>query len=297
MIISRELPQWYSRGCIISAALLLLLLLVMPGAAAVQEQVYLGRITALDPLSNTLTIRAESQYSCDYSSGNTICRFTSMTPLQVVGSVTDEGIYNTFRNGDQVVATIMGGSGGSWVGIALVTPTPGIENWMATEIYGDPRSLPVLLAGDYLFEYTTIPDCSRCTGSVCKALSAHIILKSAGIKVLDQSLNSGQSTKYSGRNDGSSVSVLYLTGEAEAGQCSQAGPIAGIQPISNFIIHVVPPIGLVGSPGVITQPTAEGIEPKVTPQSTPAPTQAISGYLLPAGAICILALGLRRRFL
>ena len=263
--------------------------------AVVQESCYLGRITALDPLSNTLIIRAESQYSCDYSTGNPVCGFTPVTPLQVVGTVPDEGIYNIFHNGDQVVATIIGGSGGAWGGIALVATATGTEQWLVTELYGDPHTLPVSLAGNYRMDYTILPDCSSCSGSVCKALSAHVMLWSGENAVIDKSLNGGQSTVYSGRNDGSSVSILYLSGESGAGQCSQAGTIAGPQPISTFIIHVVPPIGQAGPQPITTQPTAEGIEPKVTPQSTPAPTRTPSGYFLALGGLGAAALAVRRR--
>lgn len=274
---------------------LFLIFLVMPSAAVVQEKVYLGRITALDPLSNTITIRAESQYFCDYSGAQPVCRFTPITPVQVVGTVPNEGIFTTFRNGDQVAAAIIGGSGSAWVGFALVIPGQGTDVWVATEMYGDPRTLPVTLAGDYQFEYSTLPDCTGCSGSVCRALSAQVILKSGAITVIDQSLNTGQSVRYSGRNDGSSVSILYLAGQADAAPCSHGAPASGLQPLSNFIIHVVPPIGQAASPGIVTQPTPMGIEPKVTPVATPAATQAFAGYLIPVAALSFIAVGVRRK--
>ena len=277
-------------------ALLTLCLLGMPAAAAVLETTYMGRITALDPLSGTITIRAESQYSCDYSGSVAVCSFAPITPMQVVGTVSDEGIFNTFRNNDPVVATILGASGGEWAGFALVAPVPGTDQWAATEVFGDPHTIPVNLAGNYEMDYSTTPDCSACTGSVCKAQSAHVVLKSEGNIVLERSLTAGNSARYSGRNDGSSVSILYLSGEADSGPCSPAGAMAGMQPISNFIIHVVPPIGQAGTPGIVTHPTAAGIEPKVTPLATPAATQAPSGCALVVTAFCIVAVGLRRQF-
>ncbi|OPX66254.1 MAG: hypothetical protein A4E37_02205 [Methanoregulaceae archaeon PtaB.Bin056] len=268
----------------------------MPVAAAIQEITYLGKITALDPLSGTITIRAESQYLCDYSRRDAACGFSPITPLQVVGTVPEEGIFNTFRNGDQVVATVMGASGGAWAGFAHVIPSSGKAQWVVTDLFGDPDTIPVPLAGDYEIEYSTTPDCNHCTGSVCKAQSAHVVLKSGGIPVLERTMTAGQSARYSGRNDGSSVSILYLTGEADAGTCTPAGSLAGMQPISNFILKVIQPIGQSATPGVVTHPTAEGIEPKVTPLSTPAPTQAPSGCILPLAALALVALWMRGRF-
>jgi len=66
MIGTHGLSSSHGRACVL-IVLILLALVAMPAAAAVQEIAYLGRITALDPLSGTITIRAESQYLCDYS--------------------------------------------------------------------------------------------------------------------------------------------------------------------------------------------------------------------------------------
>ena len=101
--------------------------------------------------------------------------------------------------------------------------------------------------------------------------------------------------EYSGRNDGSRVSIQYLSGETRSTQCSQEHAISGIQPVSSFIIHVVPPIGEQGTPRTMTQPTAEEFKAPATTPSTPAPTRAPTGVLLAAGAFAIIALGLRRQ--
>ncbi|MCQ8893167.1 MAG: hypothetical protein NQU46_00810 [Methanolinea sp.] len=270
-------------GCLLG---IILIGLAMPTAALVQESAYVGRVTAMDPLSQTLTIRAESLYGCDYSKGAPACGYSPITPLQIVGGVPEEGAFNTFHNGDLVAGTIIGGSGGQWAGIALVSAVTGAEGYVTTDIYGDPNTLPVQLAGGYTFEYTTLPDCSQCAGPVCKALSTRVLLKSAGMTVLDQSLNKGQSTRYSGRNDGSMVSIIYLSGEADSSPCSATAPGPGRQPVSTFVIHVTPPIGGATAGVIATHPTAEGIEPKVTPQSTVAPTRAA---LMPGAALLALS--------
>ena len=97
---------------------------------------------------------------------------TRCHPENLTGTVPDPSVFTVLKAGDPVVATSMGGAGGTWIGVAKVFPTPGIENWLATDIIGDPDSLPVNLAADYSFSYTTTPECGNCTGSVCNALSA-----------------------------------------------------------------------------------------------------------------------------
>jgi len=154
------------------------LCIASPVSAIVQESTYMGRVTAMDPISLTLTIRAESQYGCNYTGGQPSCGFMPITPVQVVGAVPDEGLFNTFHNGDLVTATILGGTGGQWAGIALVVLPPGSSTYLATDIYGDPKTIPVTLGGDYKVEYSTLPDCSSCSGSVCKALSARVVVRS-----------------------------------------------------------------------------------------------------------------------
>lgn len=270
---------------------------VTQASAIVGETTYLGRVTAMDPLSLTLTIRAESQYGCSYSGGTSTCGFSSITPVQVVGTVPDEGVFNIFHNGDLVAATILGGTGGQWAAIALAILPVGSNTYIATDIFGDPKTIPLDLGGDYQFDYSTLPDCSACSGSVCKALSAKIVLRSGDIVLLEQSLNNGQSAQYFGRNDGSSVSILYLSGEAPAGTCAGASPATGIQPVSNFIIHVTPPVGGFTAPqkAISSGEAGEKTQKTTTPERTKA-----AGFLLAPiavmGGMALIYCARRKKF-
>ncbi|MDI9632946.1 MAG: hypothetical protein QFX32_02690 [Methanolinea sp.] len=272
------------------------LLCVAPVPALVQETTYMGKVTALDPLSLTLTIRAESQYGCTYQGNAPACGFAPVTPMQVVGAVPDEGVYNTFRLDDTVVATILGGSGGRWAGIALVVTPPGSSTPVAKDIFGDPRTVPVPLGGDYRFEYAVRPDCGQCTGTVCRALGAQVKLWSGDLPVLERYLNSGQSAVYSGRNDGSRVSILYLSGEAAADQCPGVSPAAGVQPVSNFVIHVTPPLGGFSAPKQTVAPgvTGEGPAGTATPATPAQESTRAAGFTVAAAT---LAAGLAAAFL
>jgi hypothetical protein len=262
-------------------------------SALVQETTYLGRVTAMDPLSLTLTIRAESQYGCSYPGGSPSCVFSSITPVQVVGTVPDEGVFNTFHMGDLIAATILGGSGGRWAAIALAVTPPGSNTYVVSDIYGDPRTIPLPLGANYQFDYSTLPDCSACSGSVCKALSAHVVVKSGDKVLLDQSLNNGQSVRYSGRNDGSWISILYISGEAPADTCAGASPATGIQPVSSFVIHVNPPIGGFTAPPETRSPveiggSEEKARQTTEPEKTPRAFSLLLTPLVATGAMALI---------
>jgi hypothetical protein len=263
---------------------LLLVSIAAPAGAVLQQFTYLGTVTALDPVSESVTIRADAEYGCIYPAGGGApgCSFSAITPQELSGTSPDGIVFTRLTRGDRVVVSSLGSPGVEWVGIARVIAVSGTENWEATDIIGDPATIPVPLIADYGFSYETIPDCNTCTGAVCTALSVRVNLTSSGMSVVDRSMNTGQSFTYSGRNDNSSVEVLFMGGQAAALLCPEKTGMVGPQPVSTFIIHVNPPIGLVTQVPLSTMPTAEGIAAKVTPGTTPAPTK--SGFL-PFGCI------------
>jgi len=67
------------------------LCIASPVCAIVQESTYLGRVIALDPMSLTLTIRAESQYECNNTDGQPSCGFMPIRPLPSRGSSARRG--------------------------------------------------------------------------------------------------------------------------------------------------------------------------------------------------------------
>jgi hypothetical protein len=291
LVLERSDMRYLIISVLISA--LLLLSVAAPAGAVLQQYTYLGTVTALDPVSESVTIRAESEYGCAYPAGGgaPVCSFSPITPQELTGTSPDVIAFSRLIRGDKVVVSSLGAPGIEWVGIARVVAVPGNENWEATDIIGDPATIPVPLIADYGFSYETTPDCNKCTGAVCTALSARVNLTSSGMSIKDQSMNTGQSFTYSGRNDASSVEVIFLGGQAAASLCPGKAGVAGPQPISNFIIHVNPPIGLVTQIPVSTMPTAEGIAAKVTPGTTPAPTKAgILPFTCTGGILVLIAL-------
>jgi hypothetical protein len=266
-----------------------------PVSGVVQEIVYRGSLVSMNQSAGTITINAGYTYGCNFTASTQVCGWDTIKPENLTGTVPDPSSFTVLKAGDPVVATSMGGPGGRWIGIAKVFPTPGIENWLATDIVGDPDSIPVSLAADYSFEYNTTHECGNCTGSVCNALSADITLKSTDRIVLEKTLFKGGNVVYNGRNDNSSVIITYINGQGLADKCPGKGGMVGLQPVSVFIIHV--------NQG-IAAPAPEGTRPATTatpavqvtrttpPAQAPATkvptTKAAGSLLLPVYAIGII---------
>lgn len=269
-----------------------------PANAAVQEIVYRGNLVSMNQSAGTMTINAGYTYGCTFANGTSTCGWDPSKPVNLTGNVPDPSVFTVLKTGDPVVATSMGGPGGTWIGVAKVFPTPGIENWLATDIIGDPGSLPVNLAADYYFTYTTTPECGNCTGAVCNALSAAVTLNSTDRTVLEKTMTAGEKVIYNGRNDNSSVIITFVQGQGLAEKCPGKAGIVGMQPVSIFIIHVNQ--GLTAAAPVLTPldtaPATTLVTTTMTTPVTPVPvtsaptTKAAGSVLLPCCAIGILGL-------
>ncbi|MCX6700595.1 MAG: hypothetical protein NTV68_11870 [Methanomicrobiales archaeon] len=280
---------------LIAAAVVILA--AAPASAVIQEIVFRGTLASMNQSAGTITINAGYTYGCTFTNGTSTCTWDPGMAGNLTGTVPDPSVFTILKAGDPVVATSMGGPGGIWIGVAKVFPTPGIENWLATDIIGDPDSLPVDLAADYSFQYTAIPECGNCTGSVCNALSAAITLNSTDRTVLEKTLGKGESVVYNGRNDNSSVIIKFVQGQGLADKCPGKAGMVGLQPVSTFIIHVNQ--GLAAPAPTLTTPKTEAVPVVATTMTTSSPpvsvtsvpaTKAAGSILLPFFAIGILGL-------
>jgi len=280
---------------LIAAALVILV--AAPASAAIQEIVFRGTLVSMNQSAGTITINAGYTYGCTFANGTSACSWNPAKPENLTGTVPDPAVFTVLKAGDPVVATSMGGPGGTWIGVAKVFPTPGIENWLATDIIGDPDSLPVDLAADYSFVYITTPECGNCTGSVCNALSAAITLNSTDRTVLEKTLRSGEKVVYNGRNDNSSVIITFVKGQGLAENCPGKAGIVGLQPVSTFIIHVnqglaspAPAVTPAISPATQAITTTMTAPPRMVPVSIIPTTKAPGSIFLPFYALGILGL-------
>ncbi|MGD0080113.1 MAG: hypothetical protein ABSB80_05645 [Methanoregula sp.] len=275
-------------------AIVVLCLCSMPASGIIQEVTIRGSVTALDQTNNTLTIGYPQQYGCSYpATGSPVCSYTSLNIPALTGTVPGSIAYSIFKSGDPVVATSLGGAGGSWIGLAkLYGANPGEE--YVTDIVGDTGTIPTPLIGDYALDVTTTPDCSACSGTTCTALSSDVKIMSSGTLVHEETLLPRQMLTYNGRNDGSSVAVTFVKGEASSTTCAGRTGMTGPQAVSVYIVNIVPPIGY----GQNTPSPGEALTPLPPTIVTTAPvTTAKSGGLPIAviGALGVLALVVAER--
>lgn len=274
-----------------------IVLAAAPVSAVVQEITFRGTLVSMNQSAGTMTINAGYTYGCTFTNGTSNCGWDQKKPENLTGTVPDPAVFNVLKPGDPVVATSMGGAGGTWIGIAKVFPTPGIENWLATDIIGDPASLPVNLASDYYFTYSTTPECGNCTGSVCTALSAAIVLNSTDRTVLEKTLGPGENVVYNGRNDNSSVIIKFVNGQGLAEKCPGKAGMVGLQPVSTFIIHVNQGLAAPApAPTSGKNPATPAATTTMAPPTVPSPatkvptTKAAGSMFLPCCALGIFGL-------
>jgi MYXO-CTERM domain-containing protein len=273
---------------IIPVALIAVCFVILPAAAVILEVTVSGTVTGLDRQNNTLTIAHPVRYGCTYPpSGDPLCSFNPMDEETLTGTVPADSVFSVFAVGDPIVATSLGGPGGTWIAIAKLT---GLESQTVMDIVGDPDAIPVPLAGDYRLELSTEPDCTTCSGTTCTAVSSLVKVMSGTALLVGEDVLPGHAMTYNGRNDGSSISVTFMKGQASSFTCAGRAPgMAGPQPVSVYIVHVVPPIGSVVPSLQETPAVSPTAPPEVTMPVEARPTTTKSG-MLPFAAVGALAL-------
>jgi len=275
-----------------------LCLLIVPASAILQEVTVKSTVATVNQAKNTLTIGNPLQYGCSYpASGGPECTWTPMNASSLTGTVPDPSAFTLFKPGDPIAGTSIGGPGGSWIALAKLYGSRPNEEFI-TDIIGDPGTIPIPLIGDYALKADTVPDCALCSGAACTANSSDVAVSSRGLAVSEKILSPGQTLFFNGRNDGSIISVTFVKGEASSSACPQVQKgITGVQPVSLYLVTLVPPIGygqvnirtatttrpdealssLAGTvPATTALPTSANPVPVTTPQAGSQPVGAIS---------------------
>jgi len=238
-------------GLFIVIAVLFLCCICVPAGAVMLEVTVKGTVATINPPANTLTVGNPLKYGCNYPvTGSPVCTYKPINNSALAGTVPDAAAFAIFKAGDTVVATSIGGAGGTWITLAKLFGSQPNED-LVTDIVGDIGTNQVPLIGNYALDATTVPDCSACTGTTCTATAADVIVKSEGKAVFTKALKPGESFTYNGRNDGSSMAVTFVKGQASSTTCPGQVGMAGPQAISVYVVKVVPPIGSVQT----SQPT------------------------------------------
>jgi len=257
---------------LIIAITLFLCCIAVPVSAVVLEVTVKGPVGTVMPSTNTLTINNPQQYGCNYpASGNPVCSWTPMNATTLTGTIPDLAALTVFKPGDLTVATSIGGAGETWIALAKLYGSRANEEYV-TDIVGNIDSIPTPLIGDYAIIAVTVPDCTNCTGTTCTAKSTDVKIMSSGMMVMEKTLAPGETLTYNGRNDASSVTVTFVKGQALSASCPQVqqGMVGGIQPVSDYLVTVVPPIS--------------SVQTNIRTATTTRPEEALTAAALPTGA-------------
>jgi hypothetical protein len=261
----------------------------IPAGAVMLEVTVKGPVATISPTKNTLTVENPLQYGCSYPiPGAPVCSYTPIDKSSLTGTVPDAAAFTVFNVGDTVVATSIGGPGETWITLAkLYGLRPNEE--LVTEMVGDIGTIPTPFIGNYTLDATTVPDCSACSGTTCTATSATVKVMSEGNVVLERTLMSGESLSYSGRNDGSSVYVKFIKGQALSATCQGKTGMTGSQEISVYLVKVVPPIS--SAQTNIRTATTTRPDEALTPQSPMVLTSTAVPATTKAGMVPLAVIG------
>ena len=269
-------------------AVLFLCCICVPVGAVMLEVTVKGPVATVSPPTNTLTVDNPVQYGCNYpATGSPVCSYTPINKSVLTGTVPDAAAFTIFKTGDTVVATSIGGAGETWITLAkLFGSRPNEE--LVTDVVGDIGTIQTPLIGNYALDATTVPDCSACTGTTCTATSANVSVKSEGKDVFAKILKPGESLTYNGKNDGSSVAVTFVKGQALSSTCPGKAGMTGPQAISVYVVKIVPPLSAAQT-DIRTATTTRPDEAR-TPLPTTAPTTTTKAGMLPFAAIGAIGL-------
>jgi len=279
---------------VVIIAVLFLCCMCVPVGAVIQQVTLKGTVATLNQPKNTISIEHPQQYGCNYpASGAPVCSYTPMSVEVLTGTAPDAAAFSVFKTGDPVVATSLGGAGETWITLAKLFGSRPNEEFV-TDIVGDMGTISTPLIGNYVVEATTVPDCSSCTGTTCTAIFANVKVMSEGKQVSGKALRPGEALAYNGRNDGSSVAVTFVRGQALSSSCPDKAGMTGPQAISVYVVKIVPPISAaqVDIRTATTTRPDEALTPLPVSASTTSPSQnpTTKSGMLPLAAIGAIGL-------
>lgn len=231
------------KGLFIACAVLIVFA-VLPASGLVLEMSYQGTVTATNETAGTVTVAAVARYGCSYDANGSRCTWNPIPETTITGTV-PAFAFSFIKKGDRFEGTILGGDGGRFaMAAALMTPEQGGE--VAVGVAGDPSRLHTPIAGGYIVDTTTIPDCSTCSGTVCQAAYGGITIKNQGGTLVKNTVHPEERVSYDNTTDGSSVEVIFKGGTSSRDGCPapdrSAGFMTGIQALPVFSLKAVPPI-------------------------------------------------------
>jgi hypothetical protein len=227
------------RTLVLIVLVLALFACCLPASAILPSFSFRGSVTGVSESDNTVTIKVTHRWGCSYDNGVPTCDWQSITPETLTGSAPDPEVFEYIRIGTSVEAGSIGTKGGTWAGIGILTAPYSSEPLHATRLFGEMSLLRAPLVSGYAVSAATEPDCGDCSGSICTAQAANVTITKGRLMVWDGILLPGEDAAYTDPDDGSGISVTFVSGQAWYHLCPDAEPgITGIQPVSVIIVHV-----------------------------------------------------------
>jgi hypothetical protein len=222
-------------GCFL--VFLLLVTSIPPVLAMVQEDTYSGVITGIAIQNNTILINVNAVYRCEFPAKNMVCGWTPIDQISIQGGVPDSSVFSYIKPNDNVEVTMLGGgTKGYLTGIGRLVSQDGKDQ--ISDFIGDPLSIYHPLQGDYNITYSIEPDCGKCGGSVCPAISSSVTLFNKTGKISTTRLFPNDSIKYQDPTTRLKITLVFLRGQGNAAQCPSTTTAPGPYPTSLFRIHI-----------------------------------------------------------
>jgi hypothetical protein len=202
-------------------------LCICPVSAVSSETTVRGIVSDQDIANSTITINTTSG------------AITALVPDRIA--------FNIFWVGNHVTAVSSERSGGRWITLAT-TDDNRTGQYVAGYIVGDPNKLTTRIEGDYSVNITIMPDCNFCNDSICRASSAHILLKRHGTMVAEPVLHPDPDSSVPGKNcfnyrdpdDRSQVFISFISGETTEEQCTGIAPRGDSSPVQVLEVLYLP---------------------------------------------------------
>ncbi|MBT8508513.1 hypothetical protein AZH53_08850 [Methanomicrobiaceae archaeon CYW5] len=253
----------------------LLVLLAVPAAGVLLEETYLGKVTKVDPANELINIKVIGKWNGE--------QYAPADPVILSATEPYTVAYDNIAQGDEVVATLMGGT--EWIAIGRVQNIQSTEkplSWMV----GDPDAMPAPMMNFVRVGYEITPDCSNCSGTVCTGTEALVSVsqykyepgKMTETAVLaTRTMQPGELWDYQAPEGyQTNMRIRYLAGEADVSACAGTGPadmMVGPQPVSAFTVDTYPKAQAVPTTAPTPVPTQLPATEEPTAEPTPAPTQ------------------------
>ena len=224
------------------------MLVTAPALAVVYEATWKGSVSTIDYETSTISVTVEGMYGCDFTEAGSTCNFNEIDfeIAEIISSeIRDVFVYDLIEVGDPVIGTSYGGlESPEWSAFAPIIEAEDGSIFIKA-LFGDTKLLDIApLAADYVVSYDDmVADCDTCTGTVCQAASVVVAISSEGSEVASEMLVPGQPLSYFGREDGSGITVTFVSGEASHFACATGEEmgLTGPQPIQDVSIIVTLP--------------------------------------------------------